>query len=71
MHKLVSGEYTEHFLRGGYAAIGWEEVTQDLGAVKARDEIHSVMRSSYPDVGSTIVINSGWQLSRKPQRYRA
>lgn len=56
--RANAGEYAEHFLRGGYAAIGWEEVAQDLGAVKARDELYAVMRAAYPEVDSQIVIGN-------------
>ena len=56
--RANAGEYTEHFLRGGYAAIGWQEVAQDLGVVKARDELYPIMRSAYPDVHSPIVIGN-------------
>jgi len=56
--RANAGEYTEHFLRGGYAAIGWREIGQDLGAVTSRDDLYSIMRSAYPDVDSQIVIGN-------------
>ncbi len=56
--RANSGDYAEHFLKGGYAAIGWEEIAQDLGAVRARDEVYAVMRAAYPDVASPIVIGN-------------
>ena len=56
--RANAGEYAKHFLRGGYAAIGWRNIAQDLGAVKARDELYSIMRSAYPDVDSPIVIGN-------------
>ena len=56
--RANAGEYTAHFLRGGCAAIGWEEVTQDLGEVKTRDDLYLIKRSAYPDVDSPIVIGN-------------
>jgi predicted Mrr-cat superfamily restriction endonuclease len=56
--RANAGEYTDHFLRGGYVAIGWAEVAQDLSSVKARDELYSIMRTAYPSVGSGIVIGN-------------
>jgi predicted Mrr-cat superfamily restriction endonuclease len=56
--RANSGEYAEHFLRGGYVAIGWAEIAQDLSAVTARDELYSIMRSAYPGVESPIVIGN-------------
>lgn len=56
--RANSGGYTDQFLRGGYAAIGWREIGLDLGFVKARDQLYSIMRSAYPDVGSAIVIGN-------------
>ena len=53
--RANAGEYTEHFLRGGYAAIGWREIAQDLGTVTSRDDLYSIVRTAYPDVDSPIV----------------
>ncbi len=56
--RANAGEYADHFLGGGYVAIGWAEVAQDLSSVKARDELYSIMRTAYPGVGSPIVIGN-------------
>lgn len=49
------GTYTEHFLKGGYAAIGWIEDT-DLSSVKSRDELYPLYKEAHPDDKSNIVI---------------
>lgn len=63
--RADSGLYAEHFVRGGYAGIGWTEIAQDLGGIRQREEIYSLVRAVYPDVDSPIVIGN-WvgQLAR-------
>lgn len=56
--RANGGMYAEHFVRGGYAAIGWREIMQDLGHVRTREELYDIFRRSYPDVSSTIVIGN-------------
>jgi len=56
--RANAGEYADHFLRGGYVAIGWKEIAQDLSSVRARDELYSIMRSAYPEIDSPIVIGN-------------
>lgn len=63
--RAEGGIYTEHFLRGSYAAIGWREIDQDLGGVRARDDLYPIVRAAYPDIQSAIVIgNYVGQLAR-------
>ena len=63
--RADGGHYTDHFLRGGYAGVGWSEVDQDLGAVCSRDELYPIVRAAYPDVQSPVVIgNYVGQLAR-------
>lgn len=63
--RAASGQFTDHFLRGGYVAVGWNEIAQDLGAVRSREELYRFVRTAYPDVESPIVIgNYVGQLAR-------
>lgn len=56
--RANGGEYSDHFLRGGYAAIGWQEISQNLGKVRSRDDLYSIVHACYPDVESAIVIGN-------------
>lgn len=56
--RADSGQFTEHFLRGGYAGIGWSEIAQDLGAVRSREALYPLVRAAFPDVQSAIVIGN-------------
>lgn len=56
--RANGGEFADHFLRGRYVGIGWEEITQDLSATGSRDELYEIVRSAYPDVTSPIVIGN-------------
>jgi len=63
--RADSGQFTNHFLRGGYTGIGWGEINQDLGAVRSREDLYPIVRAAYPEVQSTIVIgNYVGQLAR-------
>jgi predicted Mrr-cat superfamily restriction endonuclease len=49
------GTYTQHFVEGGYAAIGW--ISQaDLSSIKSRDELYPLYKANHPDDTSNIVI---------------
>ena len=56
--RANGGEFTEQFLCGGYAGIGWREIEQDLGGIQSRDELYPVVREAYPNVQSAIVIGN-------------
>ncbi len=49
------GTYTEHFVGGGYVAIGWMPDT-DLSQITSRDELYPPYKAAYPDDTSNIVI---------------
>lgn len=49
------GTYTNHFLKGGYAAIGWIGAV-DLSPVKSKDELYPIYKKAHPDDTSNIVI---------------
>ena len=44
--RANSGEFTQHFLRGGYAGIGWSEITHDLGQIASREDLYRVVRAA-------------------------
>lgn len=56
--RADSGQFTEHFLRGGYAGIGWNEIEHDLGNIHSRDELYPLVRAAFPDITSAIVIGN-------------
>ena len=49
------GRYTEDFLKGGYAAIGWMHDVDLLG-IKSRDELYPIYREHHPEDTSNLVI---------------
>ena len=51
------GKYTDHFLNGGYVAIGWMS-DKDLGAVEHIDELYDMYREAYPNDTSNYVIGT-------------
>jgi restriction system protein len=63
--RANGGEYADHFLRGGYAAVGWQEIARSLGAIQARNELYPIMQAAYPKVTSPLVTgNFVGQLAR-------
>jgi restriction system protein len=56
--RADGGRFTDHFLRGGYAGIGWAEIDQDLSFIRERDELYPVVRAAYTSVDSPIVIGN-------------
>jgi len=56
--RADGGKYTEHFIHGGYAGIGWNEIDRDLSAVRTRDELYEIVKASYPNVSSPLVIGN-------------
>jgi predicted Mrr-cat superfamily restriction endonuclease len=49
------GTYTDHFIKGGYAAIGWIGAS-DLGKVKSKDDLYPIYKREHPNDTSNIVI---------------
>lgn len=49
------GNYTQHFLDGGYVAIGWLP-ENDLSDIKSRDELYPLYKAAYPQDTSNVVI---------------
>lgn len=56
--RAGSGAFADHFLRGKYAAIGWNEIPRTLGDVHSRDELYPIVRAAYPETTSSIVIGN-------------
>jgi len=53
--RAESGSYAEHFVKGGYVAIGWI-YDHDLSNVKSKDELYPLYTKAYPDDTSDLVI---------------
>lgn len=49
------GTYTQHFLDGGYVAIGWLP-ENDLSNIKSRDELYPLYKTAHPKDTSNVVI---------------
>jgi len=49
------GTYTQHFLNGGYVAIGWLP-HNDLSRVESRDVLYPLYKAEYPQDTSNVVI---------------
>lgn len=49
------GTYTEHFLKNGYAGIGWLE-SVDLSHIKTREELYPLYEEHHPEDTSNVVI---------------
>jgi predicted Mrr-cat superfamily restriction endonuclease len=56
--RANGGQYTEHFLKGGYIGIGWREIAQDFSAIRSRDDLYPILQAAYPDQKSPIVIGN-------------
>jgi len=56
--RANGGQFAEHFLRGGYAGIGWGEIARDLSGIRSRDELYPVVQAAYPDQRSAIVVGN-------------
>jgi len=49
------GTYTDHFLKHGYAGIGWMDNT-DLSAIKTYDELYPLYKAEHPEDTSKYVV---------------
>lgn len=49
------GTYTQQFLNGGYAGIGWLP-NNDLSNIKSREELYPIYKAEYPQDTSNVVI---------------
>ncbi len=56
--RADGGRFAEHFRRGGYAAIGWREIEQDLSHVRTREDLYPIVQAAYPGVQSSIVLGN-------------
>ena len=53
--RADGGKYTEHFLKGGYAGIGWDGL-DDLSHIQTRDELYPLIKEANPDWKSPFEI---------------
>lgn len=53
--RAEGGKFAEHFVRGGYAAIGWNDLGRDLSAIRSREELYPLFKAAYPDQSSALV----------------
>jgi len=53
--RAAFGTYAQHFVGGGYVAIGWMPST-DLSQVSSRDELYPLYRAAHPEDTSNIVV---------------
>jgi hypothetical protein len=50
--RAVSGHFGEHFLRGGYSGIGWNEIAVDLTTADVQEVARgTAVEPGYPRVG--------------------
>ena len=57
--RTDGGKYTDHFLSGGYAAVGWF----DLSSVDTRDQLRKVYELEYPETPAGRIANEIGQLA--------
>lgn len=54
--RANSGTFTQHLVAGGYAGIGWTQLTRDLSKFDSLDELKVAYRVTHPDVKSNLVV---------------
>lgn len=54
--RADSGTYTQHFVSGGYAGIGWTNLDRALNEFDSLDELKSAYRASHLDVKSNLIV---------------
>src|ERR1051325_11864770 len=57
------GQYTNHFLKGSYIAIGWLE-EDDLSVVKSRAEIQVLYKNYHDDTSPYVIGQQVGQIAR-------
>lgn len=69
--RADGGTYTQHFVKGGYAAIGWSELATDLTSLETLEEMKALYRQVNPDVTSNLVVGlkagQAWRFVREVQ----
>lgn len=56
--RAGGGMYADNFLKGGFVGIGWREISEDLGPIKTREQLYSVVRRYFPDIQSAILLSN-------------
>jgi restriction system protein len=54
--RAGSGKYADQFVNGGYVAIGFGMMEDDLSAITSREEIYPLYRRANPQDTSDIVV---------------
>lgn len=57
------GTYTQHFVDGGYVAIGWLG-DNDLSGITKRDELYPLYKAEYPDDSNIVIGQQVGQIAR-------
>lgn len=52
------GLYAQDFLKGGFVGIGWREIGEDLGPIRNREELFTLVQRSFPDLQSAILLSN-------------
>lgn len=61
--RANNGQYADHFIKGGYTAIGWLE-NIDLSKVKTRQEIHDLYVQHHDDTSPYVIGQQVGQIAR-------
>lgn len=54
--RADSGQFASHFLKGGYAGIGWVELARDLREFESLEELKEEYRLRHPAAKSNLVV---------------
>lgn len=54
--RADSGTFTQHFVAGGYAGIGWTALARDLIEFDSIDELKVAFRASHPEAKGNLVV---------------
>lgn len=55
--RADGGMFTDHFVKGGYAGIGWDKLA-DLSGVTSREELYPLIQAGYAETKSAYVIGN-------------
>lgn len=61
--RADNGQYADHFIKGGYTAIGWLD-QNDLSSTKSRQEIHDLYVQYHDDTSPYVIGQQVGQIAR-------